>query len=125
MKVLLAEDDAVTRYVLEETLAALGYEVTACADGKAAWDAYRDGEFRLVISDWAMPEMDGVELCRRIKRSARRAPCYFILQTSDGEGVRALDAWDADSYLLKPYDSDELKARLQAAERALAREPRP
>ena len=116
MKVLLAEDDAVTRYILQETLGAFGYEVTACADGKEAWDAYCEGDFRLVVSDWSMPRMDGRELCQKIRASQKDATCYFILQTSD----RADAEFGADSYLLKPIDIDELKARLQIAENVLA-----
>lgn len=116
MKVLLAEDDAVTRYILQEMLGAFGYEVTACADGKEAWDAFCAGDFRLVVSDWSMPRMDGRELCQKIRASQKAASCYFILQTSDRIGVD----FGADSYLFKPIDMDELKRRLQVAETVLA-----
>jgi DNA-binding response OmpR family regulator len=125
MKVLVAEDDAVTRCILSETLRAWGYEVTACADGKEAWDAFRNGDFRLVLSDWMMPRMDGLELCRKIRTSDKSSSCYFILQTSDIDSVHSLNiVWGADSVLAKPLDSEELKARLQAAETVLARESR-
>ena len=116
MKVLLAEDDAVTRYILQEMLGVFGYEVTACADGEEAWDAFCAGDFRLVVSDWSMPRMDGQELCQRIRASQRDAPCYFILQTSNQVGID----FGADSYLFKPIDMDELKERLQVAETVLA-----
>lgn len=126
MKVLLAEDDAVSRCILEEMLHMFGYEVTACENGRQAWDAYRHGGYQLVISDWMMPEMDGLELCRKIRNEASSPYCYFILQSANQQAIDDIHniAWRADSYLLKPFDGDQLKAHLKAAEKVLALESR-
>jgi len=122
MKVLIADDDAVSRYILREILQTLGYEVTACKDGSEAWEAYLAGDFRLVISDWMMPKLDGLEFCRRIRELNRPDYAYFILQTSlhEREDLLAGMEFGADNYLLKPFDSTDLKIRLKIASRVLA-----
>ncbi len=122
MKVLIADDDAVSRYILQEILQTLGYEVTACEDGSQAWEKYLEGNFRLVISDWMMPKVDGLELCRKIRESNRTASSYFILQTSRNEKEDLLEGIErgVDNYLLKPFDSNDLKIRLKIANRVLA-----
>jgi CheY-like chemotaxis protein len=122
MKVLIADDDAVSRYILQEILQTLGYEVTVCEDGSQAWEKYLEGDFRLVISDWMMPKVDGLELCRRIRELNRAAYSYFILQTSCNEKGDLFEGIECgvDNYLLKPFDSNDLKIRLKIASRVLA-----
>jgi DNA-binding response OmpR family regulator len=122
MKVLIADDDDVSRYILQEILQALGYEVTACRDGSQAWEKYLEGNFRLVISDWMMPNVDGMELCRKIREEMRADYSYFILQTSVHEKQALLAGLEfgADNYLLKPFDINDLKIRLKIANRVLA-----
>src|SRR5215216_1452363 len=122
MKVLIADDDDVSRYILQEILQVLGYEVTACRDGSEAWEKYLKGNFRLVISDWMMPNVDGMELCRRIREEMRADYSYFILQTSLHEKQELLAGLEfgADNYLLKPFDINDLKIRLKIANRVLA-----
>lgn len=122
MKVLIADDDAVSRYILQEMLQTLGYEVTACEDGSQAWERYLEGDFRLVISDWMMPNVDGLELCSRIRELNRADYSYFILQTSLHEKEDLLKGLEfgADNYLLKPFESSDLKIRLKIANRVLA-----
>jgi len=122
MKVLIADDDAVSRYILQEILQTSGYEVTACEDGGQAWGKYLEGDFRLVISDWMMPKVDGLELCRRIRELNRTDYSYFILQTTHHEKEDLLEVLEfgADNYLLKPFDSNDLKIRLKIANRVLA-----
>jgi len=122
MKVLIVDDDAVSRYILQEILQTLGYEVTTCKDGSEAWDKYLEVHFRLVISDWMMPKVDGLELCRRIRELNRTDYSYFILQTSQHEKEELLAGLEfgADNYLLKPFDSNDLKIRLKIANRVLA-----
>jgi DNA-binding response OmpR family regulator len=122
MKVLIADDDAVSRYILQEILQTLGYDVTTCKDGSEAWETYLAGEFRLVISDWMMPKVDGLEFCRRIRELNRPEYSYFILQTSlhEKEDLLAGLEFGADNYLLKPFDSNDLKIRLKIANRVLA-----
>lgn len=121
MKILIAEDDAVSRLILERTLNGWGHSATSCDNGGAAWALYRVGDFRVVISDWMMPEMDGPELCRRIRSLKRTDYTYVILLTAKTGKESFLEGMEAgaDDYLTKPFDADELKVRLKAAERIL------
>lgn len=120
MKILIAEDDRTSRGLLRASLQQLGYEVVEAVNGAAAWDALGRTGARIVVSDWVMPDIDGLELCRRV-RSRKEAPyVYFILLTGKmlgaehytkamGEGV--------DDFLTKPLDADALRIRLNVAER--------
>ena len=121
MKILVAEDDAVSRLILEKALQNWGHSVTACDSGAAAWALYRAGEFRVVISDWMMPEMAGPELCRKIRSLKRSDYTYVILLTAKTGKENFLEGMEAgaDDYLTKPFDADELKVRLKVAERIL------
>ncbi|MGI9189783.1 MAG: GGDEF domain-containing response regulator [Longimicrobiaceae bacterium] len=118
-EILIAEDDAVSRLVLGATLEALGHEVLAVEAGSEAWQAWQEQRFSLVISDWKMPDLDGLELCRRIRAVDRPEYTYLILLTgmtgkeSFLEGMAA----GADDFLSKPFDPDQLSARLRVAER--------
>src|SRR5262245_18864257 len=122
MNVLIAEDDKDSRELLSWLLHKFGYDVVATENGKQAWDAYTNGQFRLVISDLLMPDIDGLELCRRIRASNQSVYTYIILLTAligkkdYLEGMQA----GADDFITKPFDMDELKARLGVAERILA-----
>lgn len=122
MKVLVVEDDAISRWHLESMLAQWGYEVTACENGSKAWSLYESNDFRLVISDWMMPETDGIELCRKIRRARRNPYCYFLLLSTnrslDGS-LKEIDV-EVDDFLNKPLNADELKSRLRVAEQVLA-----
>ena len=121
MNVLIAEDEPATARLLEATLGGLGHKVTLTHNGSEAWDAWLLAQPRVVISDWQMPELEGVELCRRI-RERRGAPyTYFILLTASGGRDRYFAAMDAgvDDFLTKPVDREELAARLRVAERIL------
>ncbi len=122
MKILVAEDDAVSRLILEKTVQGWGHSAIACDSGTAAWTLYRTGEFRLVISDWMMPEMDGPELCRKIRSLQRTDYTYVILLTAKTGKENFLEGMEAgaDDYLTKPFDADELKVRLSVAERILS-----
>lgn len=122
MKVLIVEDDSISRWHLQNMLAQWGYDVTACENGSKAWSLYESNDFRLVISDWMMPETDGIELCRRIRQSSRSQYCYFLLLSTkaglDGL-IKNLDT-QVDDYLNKPLEAEELKSRLHIAEQVLA-----
>jgi DNA-binding response OmpR family regulator len=119
--VLVADDDPVARTQLGALVGAAGFAVTAVADGREAWDALQVARFPVVIADWYMPELDGPELCRRL-RARRDAPyVYFILVTARGGKAQYLAGMDAgaDDFITKPVDPDELRARLAVAVRIL------
>jgi two-component system, cell cycle response regulator len=122
MKVLIAEDDQDSRELLSWLLQKLGYQVVAAANGKDAWEAYRKGRFRLVISDVLMPEVDGLELCRKIRRHKQSKYTYIIIITAligKKDYLEGMEA-GADDFVTKPFDPDELKARLRVAERIIS-----
>jgi two-component system, cell cycle response regulator len=122
MKVLIAEDDRDSRELLSWLLEKLGYQVVATENGKQAWEAYRREKFRLVISDLLMPDVDGLELCRRIRTAKSPKYTYIILLTAligKKDYLEGMDA-GADDFVTKPFDPDELKARLRVAERIVA-----
>jgi len=122
MKILIAEDQAPSALFLRRTLERLGHEVTLAADGVEAIEAMERSPVTLLISDWVMPRMDGLELCRRVRARGGDPYTYVILLTSkDGrqdrlDGLRA----GADDFLTKPPDADELAVRLEIAGRILA-----
>jgi diguanylate cyclase (GGDEF)-like protein len=122
MRVLVAEDDPVSSIVLQKTLQKLGYEPRMVSSGSGALDAYLDGEFRLVISDWMMPGLDGIDLCRAVREANRDWYTYFILITARTQREERLHALTAgvDDFLEKPLDRAELAARLAVANRLLS-----
>jgi DNA-binding response OmpR family regulator len=116
IKVLVVEDDPFFQRVLTKRLLAEGYQVFAASDGREGMKAIVSFEPDLVISDWMMPEVDGLELCQSVKTGLREAAPYFILLTAKGEISNKLLALDtgADDYLVKPCDQGELMARVRA-----------
>ena len=121
MNLLLAEDDAVARATLTAVLTAQGHRLTTVAGGSEAWDAWLISRSRVIISDWMMPEVDGLELCRRIRARRGDRYTYFILLTARTGKDNYLNAMNAgvDDFLTKPVDAEELAARLHVAERIL------
>ncbi|MBI2788390.1 MAG: response regulator [Elusimicrobia bacterium] len=120
MKVLIAEDDRTNRALLQGSLTKLGYEVIETVNGASAWDTLGRTGARIVVSDWVMPDIDGLELCRRV-RSRKDAPyVYFILLTGKmlgaGHYAKAMEE-GVDDFLTKPLDVDALRIRLRVAER--------
>ena len=122
MKVLIADDDPVSRRLLQVTLSNSGYETVQAVDGADALRALEQKDSpRLVVLDWIMPSLDGVEVCRAIRKRALEPYLYIILLTVKGdqkEIVEGLEA-GADDYITKPFDLLELKARLRAGQRIL------
>src|SRR5437867_1961669 len=87
MKILIAEDDTGSRLMLSATLGKMGHTVTAVEDGRGAWEAWQQGEYALLISDWMMPDVDGLELCRMVRAAPRLQYTYIILLTAlSGKG---------------------------------------
>ena len=122
MRVLVADDDPVSRRLLEVALTQAGYPVVIVSNGTAALEMLErfDGP-RLAVLDWMMPELDGVEVCRAVRKKVDERYIYTILLTAKGhqaEIVEGLEA-GADDYITKPYDLPELKARLRAGKRIL------
>jgi signal transduction histidine kinase len=121
MKVLLAEDEALSRLLLRTFLEDWGYQVTVVQDGAAAWRAFQEGDFPIVLTDWIMPEMDGPDLIRRIRSVPAHRYVYIILLTAKSEKqdlVQGMEA-GADEFMIKPPDADELRVRLRAGERII------
>lgn len=121
MKILIADDDPVSRRLLQSYLQKWGYEVTVAVNGADAWQRFEQEDFPIVISDWMMPEVDGPELIRRIRASGRPNYVYTILLTARSQKedlVAGMDA-GADDFVSKPFHHDELRARLRAGERII------
>jgi DNA-binding response OmpR family regulator len=121
VRILVADDEPVTRALLQSLLRKLGHETIAAPDGEFAWTRFRMEHVPVVITDWRMPKMDGLELCRRIRADTRPRYTFVIVLTSvDGregylEGMKA----GADDFMVKPPDAASLEARLYVAQRVL------
>ena len=116
IRVLIVEDDPFFQRVLLKRISAEGYQVQAASDGREGMKSIVSFEPDLVISDWMMPQVDGLELCQSVKTGLGDAAPYFILLTAKGEISDKLLALDtgADDYLVKPCDQGELMARVRA-----------
>ncbi len=122
MKVLIAEDEALSRRLLESALKALGHDCISGRDGAHAWELFREHGADVIISDWMMPGLSGDELCRRVREEQRGTYTYFILLTALDDKTHVLTGMEAgaDDYLTKPLDRSELQMRLIAATRITA-----
>ena len=121
MKVLIVDDSAVMRRLLRSSLQKWEYEVVEAQDGARAWELFQRERFPLVLTDWLMPELDGLELTRRIRASELPSYVYIILLTAKSEKedlVAAMDA-GADDFLAKPFDPDELRVRMREGKRMI------
>ena len=123
MRVLIAEDERITLRTLERRVSGWGHDVATAENGAAAWELFQKQPFDAVLTDWQMPEMDGLELVRRIREASTAAGryVYVILLTSKSEKtelVAGLDA-GANDFLTKPFDSGELQARLNSGQRII------
>jgi len=120
MKILIADDHPVTRKMLESQLRRWGYDVVVCSDGTSAWEALKqENSPRLVVLDWMMPGMNGIDICRELRRLERQPYMYIILLTSRNskeDVVKGLEA-GADDYVIKPFDPNELQVRIRAGAR--------
>src|SRR5690242_1257523 len=114
MRILVVEDDPDAREVLQVMLTLEDHEVVTAVDGEDGWNKYRSNVFSVVISDWLMPETDGLELCRRIRSAEKTRYCYVILLSALQGKSHYLEALHsgADDFVSKPYDPDQLRARL-------------
>jgi len=122
MKILIAEDDPVSVKILQFTLQHWGHEVICTGSGEEAWIAFDKEPVRVVVSDWMMPGIDGLEFCKRIRARPKTEYTYFILLTANNTGRDNLRmAMDAgiDDFLSKPLDREAIYMRLRVAERIL------
>ncbi len=119
MKILVADDDRVSRTILVHTLEKWGFEVVVAEDGDAAWRMLHEEEPSLAILDWMMPGLDGPDVCRKIRGDEAVSHVYVLLLTSRGtrhDLVAGLQA-GADDYVTKPFDPEELRARINVGVR--------
>ena len=121
MKILIAEDETVSRRLLQSLLTQWGHEVVQASDGDEAWRLFERDDFPIVISDWMMPKVDGLELIRRIRAQERTKFVYTILLTgrSDTRDIVVGMEAGADDFVSKPFDYDELRVRLREGERTI------
>jgi DNA-binding response OmpR family regulator/nitrogen-specific signal transduction histidine kinase len=119
MKILIVEDETTDRLMLRSAVQHLGHECLVAASGAAGWEMFGLHQPDVVLSDWRMPGMDGVELCRRIRAGewSTYTPFIFVTGLTDKEHALAGMEVGADDYLTKPLDVNELRARLMAAAR--------
>jgi phosphoserine phosphatase RsbU/P len=127
MRALIADDDRTSTTILTRSLSRLGLDVMVAHDGDEAWARLaHDRGFGLVILDWEMPGLDGLELCRRIRMNDPIAHMHIILATardSRDDVIAGLDA-GADDYLIKPFDAEELRARVEVGIRIVSLQER-
>jgi phosphoserine phosphatase RsbU/P len=126
MRVLVADDEPMGALMLSRSLERWGLEVVVAHDGEEAWRMIQDGGIKMAILDWMMPGTDGPELCRRIRKDERHQHMHLILLTarnSRADVVAGLDA-GADDYLIKPFDPEELRARVHVGIRVLTLQDR-
>jgi len=122
MRILIAEDDPVSRHILTTNLTNWGHEVVTAVNGLEAWRTSQEKNApRLAILDWMMPEMEGPEVCRRMRELPATIPPYIILLTARQGAKEVIEGMQAgaDDYLSKPYHCDELRVRLQVGVRMI------
>jgi DNA-binding response OmpR family regulator len=122
MKVLAVEDDNSSRAILRKALEGLGHEVIQAHDGEEAWALWLSEKPRVVVSDWQMPRLDGLKLCKRFRNLQGQDYVYFILLTSSHPSAhnrRTASEAGVDDFLTKPIDVSEMWMRLRVAERIL------
>jgi phosphoserine phosphatase RsbU/P len=122
LNILAVEDDILARKIICRSLRRLGHEVIEAADGEDAWTQLQAGNVRVVVCDWMMPRLDGLELCRRIRARLGAEYVYFILLTGNSasdDNQRVAAEAGVDDFLTKPLDPQEIWMRLRVAERIL------
>jgi diguanylate cyclase (GGDEF)-like protein len=122
MRVLIAEDEPVSRHLLGKLLEQWGYQVEVASDGDQAWwILQRENAPRLAVLDWMMPGMDGLEICRELRRSAGASYVYILMVTARAQKQDIIEGLDAgaDDYLIKPFDAEELRVRVRAGRRVV------
>jgi phosphoserine phosphatase RsbU/P len=122
MRILIAEDEPVAARLLQRALESFGHEVSLSSNGVDAWTSFQQDPVRLIVSDWIMPGLDGLQLCQKIRERENAPYTYFILLTSQDTRLQNYDlAMEAgvDDFLTKPLDRLTIRMRLQVADRIL------
>jgi phosphoserine phosphatase RsbU/P len=121
LKILIAEDENISRLVLEASLKKRGHEVVAVENGLKAWEVFQKEYFPVIISDWLMPRMNGLDLFRKIREFPHDNYTYLVLLTALEGKTNYLEAMEAgaDDFMTKPFDAEQLTARIQVADRIL------
>lgn len=122
MRLLIAEDDTTSRMILSAVCSEWGYDIVAAEDGQVAWEIMEQDQAPcLMIIDWEMPEMSGLEFCEHVRQNQNGYPPYIILLTSRNETENIVEGLNkgANDYIAKPFDNDELKVRLSVGKRVL------
>ncbi|QDT39347.1 HD domain-containing phosphohydrolase [Stratiformator vulcanicus] len=125
-RILIADDDALQLEMLEHFLHHRGYEVYTASNGAEAYQMAREHDIRLIVTDWMMPELTGVELCRKLRENEMSGYVYVILLTSRNRSDEIIEGMSAgaDDFIAKPFNPEELRVRLEAGQRVLANETR-
>ncbi len=121
MKILVVDDDHMILEMLENLLGLFGYQAILARDGQQAWETYQRGDIRMVITDLMMPRMNGIELCKKIRAFGGGQYTYIIVLTGFGQKEEMIEVFEggADDYIPKPFDKEELKARVKTGERII------
>ena len=119
MRILVVDDDGISRKVAAQASGRMGHEVVTASGGAEAWALLEKEDFDVLLTDWIMPSVDGLELCERVRAREHRRFIYVMLvtQRNKTEDVVTGILAGADDFISKPYEAAELKARLHAAER--------
>lgn len=122
MKILVAEDEKTSRILLEQILAKWGYEVVSATDGHEAWEKLQEeGAPKLAILDWMMPGIEGIEICRKLRKKEKNDEqyTYVVLLTAKDSKESIIEGMDAgaDDYIVKPFDQNEMRVRIRAGKR--------
>lgn len=119
MNILVAEDDYVSRLLVKKAIKKIGHDVIEAENGKIAWALFLEHKPDMIISDWMMPEMTGIELCQKIRGSDKKTYSYIMLLTSKDTTTDLVEVFDAgaDDYIIKPFKPDELRSRIKTGER--------
>ncbi|MCJ7681383.1 MAG: diguanylate cyclase [Candidatus Aminicenantes bacterium] len=119
--VLIAEDDAVSRELLCKNLTSWGYKVILTKDGEEAWNAIIQNRSRILILDWMMPKLNGLDICRKVRETITDRYTYIILMTANTDANDVIEGLTAgaDDYITKPFKRPELKARLATGQRII------
>jgi DNA-binding response OmpR family regulator len=123
MRILVVEDHDPSRKLFEAILSGLGHEVDLASGGRDGWDRYRTGRHPVILSDWTMPDMDGLELCRRVRAEASASCTYVMLVTArvGEESYQAARDAGVDDIITKPFHGSYLESRIRIAEQRVGR----